>query len=174
MLLCTTLVETRPATAAAGRTYTNAVKSRKGADPWLEYDNRNYCLVATSWSSEITLRKSPTPAGLSTRSPSVRHSPGRRARPQPSYTLVNRTSGKSLDLENGSPANGANVRRRNCNGAAAQKWRIEDQGDDTSRLLNVASGKALDVADRSAADGADIRQWSWLNNACRQWQLKAN
>lgn len=88
-----------------------------------------------------------------------------------SYTLVNRNSGKCLDLLNGSAADGANVRQWTCNGAAAQKWRIEDQGDDTSRLVNTASGKALDVADCSAADGADIRQWSWLGNACQRFRM---
>ena len=88
-----------------------------------------------------------------------------------SYTLVNRSSGKCLDLENGSAADGANVRQWSCNGAAAQKWRIEDQGDDTSRLVNVASGKVLDVAGCSAANGADLRQWSWLNNSCQRFRL---
>ncbi len=88
-----------------------------------------------------------------------------------SYTLVNRGSGKCLDLENASPADGANVRQWTCTGHAAQKWRIEDQADDTSRLVNVASGKALDVADCSTADGADLRQWSWMNNTCQRFRM---
>lgn len=66
------------------------------------------------------------------------------------------------------------VHRWTVRGAAGQKWRVEDRGDDTSRLVNVASGKALDIADRSTADCADLRQGAWLNNTCRQWQLKAN
>ncbi|WP_374224156.1 family 43 glycosylhydrolase [Streptomyces sp. ISL-66] len=88
-----------------------------------------------------------------------------------SYTLVNRNSGKCLDVANGSPDDGANVRQWSCNGADAQKWRIEDQGDDTSRLVNVASGKVLDIADCSGSDGADIRQWSWLNNTCQRFRM---
>jgi hypothetical protein len=75
-----------------------------------------------------------------------------------------------------SSSDGANVQQWTCNVGANQKWRIEDQGDDTSRLVNVASGKVLDTADCSTADcstvdGADVRQWSWLNNTCQQWKL---
>ncbi|GAA0665064.1 hypothetical protein GCM10010193_15620 [Kitasatospora atroaurantiaca] len=108
----------------------------------------------------------PVATGTSLAGPS-----GETAATPTSYTLVNRNSGKCLDLENGSSADGANVRQWSCNGADAQKWRIEDQGDDTSRLVNVASGKVLDVADCSSADGADIRQWSWLNNACQKFRM---
>ena len=109
-----------------------------------------------------------TPVALGTSLPGPA---GETAATPTSYSLVNRRSGKCLDLENGSTADGANVRQWSCNGADAQKWRIEDQGDDTSRLVNVASGKVLDVAACSSADGADLRQWSWLNNTCQRFRL---
>jgi putative hemolysin len=86
------------------------------------------------------------------------------------YTVVNRNSGKCLDLENGSTADGANVRQWTCTGGNNQRWRIEDRADDTSRLVNVASGKVLDIANCGSADGTDIRQWSWLNNTCQRFQ----
>ncbi|MFI9566291.1 family 43 glycosylhydrolase [Streptomyces rishiriensis] len=88
-----------------------------------------------------------------------------------SYTLVNRNSGKCLDVSGGSAADGANILQWTCNGGANQKWRIEDRGDDTSRLVNVATGKVMDTADCSTADGADLRQWSWLNNTCQRFRL---
>ncbi|NYI07706.1 family 43 glycosylhydrolase [Allostreptomyces psammosilenae] len=87
------------------------------------------------------------------------------------YTLVNRNSGKCLDLAGGSSADGANVQQWTCNGGANQQWRVEDMGDDTSRLVNVATGKVLDTADCSTADGADLRQWSWLNNTCQRFRF---
>ncbi|MFJ3308931.1 family 43 glycosylhydrolase [Streptomyces sp. NPDC086549] len=87
------------------------------------------------------------------------------------YTLVNRNSGKCLDVAGGNTADGTNVLQWTCNGGANQKWHVEDQGDDTSRLVNVATGKVLDTADCSTADGADIRQWSWLNNNCQKYRL---
>ncbi|WP_079141887.1 family 43 glycosylhydrolase [Streptomyces sp. LUP30] len=88
-----------------------------------------------------------------------------------SYTLVNRNSGKCLDVSGGSTADGANILQWTCNGGADQKWRIEDRGDDTSRLVNVATGGVMDTADCSTADGADLRQWPWLNNACQRFRL---
>ncbi|MFJ2212693.1 family 43 glycosylhydrolase [Streptomyces sp. NPDC101062] len=86
------------------------------------------------------------------------------------YTVVNRNSGKCLEVEGGSTADGANVRQWTCNGAAQQRWRFEDLGNDTSRLVNAATGKVLDTADCSVADGADLRQWSWLNNLCQAFR----
>jgi GH43 family beta-xylosidase len=87
------------------------------------------------------------------------------------YTLTNRNSGKCLDVAGSSTADGANVQQYTCNGGNNQKWRIEDQGDDTSRLVNVATGKVLDTADCSSADGADLRQWTWLNNTCQRFRF---
>ncbi|MFF2130124.1 family 43 glycosylhydrolase [Streptomyces olivochromogenes] len=87
------------------------------------------------------------------------------------YTIVNRNSGKCLDVEGGNAADGANILQWTCNGGANQKWRIEDQGNDTSRLVDVATGKVMDTADCSTADGADLRQWSWLNNNCQKFRL---
>ncbi|MET9890196.1 family 43 glycosylhydrolase [Streptomyces sp. NPDC006465] len=87
------------------------------------------------------------------------------------YTVVNRNSGKCLDVEGSNTADGTNVFQWTCTGGAHQKWRVEDQGDDTSRLVNAATGKVLDTADCSAADGADLRQWSWLNNNCQRFRL---
>ncbi|BBC36975.1 Hydrolase [Streptomyces graminofaciens] len=87
------------------------------------------------------------------------------------YTIVNRNSGKCLDVNNSSTADGANIQQWSCTGGANQKWRIEDRADDTSRLVNVATGKVADIADCNSADGTDIRQWSWLNNNCQKFRL---
>jgi GH43 family beta-xylosidase len=40
-----------------------------GADPWLTYFDGNYYLAATTWTSEWTMRRSPTLAGLKTAEP---------------------------------------------------------------------------------------------------------
>ncbi|MDX3380701.1 family 43 glycosylhydrolase [Streptomyces niveiscabiei] len=109
-----------------------------------------------------------TPVALGTTLPGPS---GERAATPTAYTLVNRNSGKCLDVNGSSSADGANVQQWTCTGGAGQKWRVEDLGDDTSRLVNVASGKVLDTADCSAADGADLRQWSWLNNKCQRFRL---
>ncbi|MFG2825352.1 family 43 glycosylhydrolase [Kitasatospora sp. NPDC048365] len=152
--------------------------SPDGTESWIVYhannsasggcdNNRTTRAQKFGWNADGTPNFGvPVALGTSLAGPS-----GETATTPTSYTLVNRNSGKCLDLENGSAADGANVRQWSCNGAAAQKWRIEDRGDDTSRLVNVASGKVLDTADCSTADGADLRQWSWLNNACQRFRL---
>ncbi|MBV7700197.1 family 43 glycosylhydrolase [Streptomyces sp. TRM70350] len=89
------------------------------------------------------------------------------------YTVVNRNSGKCLDVAGGSSADGANVQQYACHGGSNQRWRLEDLGDDTHRLVNVATGKVLDTANCSTADGADLRQWSWLNNTCQRFRFLA-
>ncbi|MDC0767966.1 family 43 glycosylhydrolase [Streptomyces sp. HD] len=88
-----------------------------------------------------------------------------------SYTLVNRNSGKCLDVNGGNTADGTDIFQWSCTGGANQKWKVEDLGDDTNRLVNVATGKVMDTAECSTADGADIRQWSWLNNKCQRYRL---
>jgi GH43 family beta-xylosidase len=52
--------------SASAASFTNPVKAQKGADPWISYHNGNYYLVTTSWTDAITIRKSPTLAGLAT------------------------------------------------------------------------------------------------------------
>ena len=87
------------------------------------------------------------------------------------YTVVNRNSGKCLDLAGSSTADGANIQQWACTGGNNQRWRLEDMGDDTNRLVNVATGKVADVANCASADGTDIRQWTWLNNTCQRFRL---
>ncbi|PAZ09467.1 hydrolase [Streptomyces sp. SA15] len=87
------------------------------------------------------------------------------------YRIVNRHSGKCLDVSGASGADGADVIQWTCNGGTNQQWRIEDLGNDTSRLVNVRSGKALDVDACGTADGTNIQQWSWLNNNCQKYRM---
>ncbi|WP_405729607.1 family 43 glycosylhydrolase [Streptomyces sp. NBC_00028] len=109
-----------------------------------------------------------TPVALGTSLPGPS---GESAATPTSYTLVNRNSGKCLDVNGGGTADGTDIFQWTCNGGTNQKWRIEDLADDTNRLVNVAAGKVADIADCSGSDGADIRQWSWLNNKCQRFRL---
>lgn len=88
-----------------------------------------------------------------------------------SYRIVNRQSGKCLDVAGGSTADGANVLQWACHNGNNQSWRIEDLGDDTNRLVNVHSGKVLDVNNCGTGDGVNLQQWSWLNNNCQRFRL---
>ncbi len=86
-------------------------------------------------------------------------------------TLINRATGKCLDVYNASTADGGDVRQWTCTGRQNQRWLIEAQSDGTNELTNAGSGKTLDVAGCGTADGTNIQQWVWLNNACQKWSL---
>jgi GH43 family beta-xylosidase len=59
----------RPQDSTPPGTLHNPLNPYGGADPWLTYYDGNYYLAATTWASELTLRKSPTLAGLKTAAP---------------------------------------------------------------------------------------------------------
>lgn len=60
----------RPDTAMPQEsTFRNPVLAYRGADPWMVYHEGNYHLIATSWGSDLFMRKSPTIAGLQTAQP---------------------------------------------------------------------------------------------------------
>jgi hypothetical protein len=85
--------------------------------------------------------------------------------------LVNRATGKCLEVSDWSSADGANVRLWSCHGGANQRWRIEPLADGTARIVNQGSNKLLDVADCGTADGTSIQQYTWWDNACQRWSV---
>ena len=88
-----------------------------------------------------------------------------------SYVLVNRGSGKALDVYNLATTDGARITQWARNDGAQQQWQFVDSGSGWYRLKSRLSGKVLDVADRSTADGAAINQWSDANGTNQQFRL---
>ncbi|WP_374064374.1 hypothetical protein [Streptomyces himalayensis] len=41
--------------SASAASFTDPVKTQKGADPWISYHDGNYYLVTTSWTDVITM-----------------------------------------------------------------------------------------------------------------------
>lgn len=76
------------------------------------------------------------------------------------YTLKGVHSGRCLDVQNGSTADGANVQLWDCNGATAQQFKFEAKSDGYFQVRNIASNKCLDVWGRSTADAAEISQYT--------------
>ncbi|MFI9816389.1 glycosyl hydrolase family 95 catalytic domain-containing protein [Saccharothrix variisporea] len=74
------------------------------------------------------------------------------------YRVRARHSG--LVLQVSGTATGADVTQQADTGAAAQQFRVVDQGGGVISLVNRASGLALDVWSASTADGARISQWT--------------
>ncbi|MER5760393.1 non-reducing end alpha-L-arabinofuranosidase family hydrolase [Streptomyces sp. NPDC002082] len=88
-----------------------------------------------------------------------------------SYALVNRNSGKALDVYNLSTDDGARITQWTRNDQNQQLWQFVDSGGGYYRIKSRHSGKVLDVSGRSAANGAAIVQWADLNGTNQQWRL---
>jgi glycosyl hydrolase family 62/ricin-type beta-trefoil lectin protein len=87
------------------------------------------------------------------------------------YVLVNRNSGKAMDVAGTSTADGAVIQQWARHDGANQQWQFVDSGDGYYRLKSKNSGKILDVNAQSTADGAKVQQWTDLNGANQQFRL---
>lgn len=88
-----------------------------------------------------------------------------------SYVLVNRNSGKALDVYNMATSDGARITQWSRNDQSQQQWQFVDSGDGYYRLKSRLSGKVLDVYNWSTANGGSIVQWADLNATNQQWRL---
>src|SRR5687768_14445759 len=68
------------------------------------------------------------------------------------YVLVNRNSGKALEVLGQSTADGARVTQSARNDQVGQQWQFVDSGGGYYRLRSRVSSKVLDVYQRSTAD----------------------
>jgi hypothetical protein len=94
------------------------------------------------------------------------------------YILVNRNSGKVMEVTGGSTTAGAYVRQANNTGATYQQWNVTPVdariGGDFSyfTIKAVNSGKALDVYNWSLDNGGNIAIWDDTKGANQQWYLE--
>ncbi|MFC4056696.1 non-reducing end alpha-L-arabinofuranosidase family hydrolase [Planomonospora corallina] len=86
------------------------------------------------------------------------------------YVLVNRNSGKALDVYNLATGDGARITQWTRNDQNQQQWRFVDSGGGYYRLKSRHSGKVLDVHNWSTANGGAIVQWTDLNATNQQWR----
>ncbi|MER5622639.1 non-reducing end alpha-L-arabinofuranosidase family hydrolase [Streptosporangium sp. NPDC002544] len=87
------------------------------------------------------------------------------------YVLVNRNSGKALDVYNLATNDGARITQWTRNNGNQQQWQFVDSGGGYYRLKSRLSGKVLDVYNFSTANGGAIVQWADLNGTNQQWRL---
>jgi hypothetical protein len=87
------------------------------------------------------------------------------------YVLVNRNSGKALDLYNFATNDGARITQWARHDGNNQQWQFVDSGGGWYRIRSRHSGKVLDVYNFSTADGGAIVQWSDLNGTNQQFRL---
>ncbi|MFS0700779.1 endo-1,4-beta-xylanase [Cellulomonas sp. 179-A 4D5 NHS] len=91
-----------------------------------------------------------------------------------SYVLVNRGSGKALDVYNLSTADGARITQWSRNDGAQQQWQFVDAGNGYYRLKSRLSGKVLDVLNFSTADGGAIVQYTDRNQSNQQFRVTSS
>lgn len=87
------------------------------------------------------------------------------------YTIVNKQSGKVIDVAGASTANGANIQQWHNLGISAQQWRAVDVGSGYWKFVNVNSGKVIDVEGASTVNGANISQYTDSGTTNQQWSV---
>ncbi|MFI6318829.1 RICIN domain-containing protein [Nonomuraea sp. NPDC050556] len=87
------------------------------------------------------------------------------------YVLVNRNSGKALDVYNKATNDGARITQWTRHDQSNQQWQFVDSGGGYYRIKSRLSGKVLDVYNFSTANGGPIVQWADLNGNNQQWKL---
>jgi O-glycosyl hydrolase len=89
------------------------------------------------------------------------------------YKLVNRNSGKDLDVAGSALTDGAVADQWTDDGNSSQQWTLTPVAGGYYRLFNRNSGKDLDVAGYSTADGGKVDQWTDSGGSNQQWSLVA-
>ncbi|MCG5467932.1 endo-1,4-beta-xylanase [Micromonospora sp. LAH09] len=87
------------------------------------------------------------------------------------YVLINRNSGKALDVYASATSDGARISQWSRNNGVNQQWQFVDSGSGYYRVKSRNSSKVLDVSGFSTADGGAIVQWSDLNGTNQQFRL---
>ncbi|HET6856658.1 MAG TPA: non-reducing end alpha-L-arabinofuranosidase family hydrolase [Streptomyces sp.] len=91
--------------------------------------------------------------------------------PNASYVLVNRNSGKALDVHNLATNDGARITQWTRNDQNQQQWQFVDSGGGYYRIKSRHSGKMLQIQNGSTANGGAVVQWADQNAAHQQWRL---
>ncbi|MFC0645069.1 non-reducing end alpha-L-arabinofuranosidase family hydrolase [Cellulomonas phragmiteti] len=89
-----------------------------------------------------------------------------------SYVLINRGSGKALDVYNLSMSDGARITQWTRNDGSQQQWQFVDSGDGNYRIKSRLSSKVLDVYNFSTADGGAIVQYTDRNQTNQQFRMQ--
>lgn len=87
--------------------------------------------------------------------------------------LVNRSSGKHLEILNQSTADGAGAGQWADTGHPAQVWQVTPTSGGFFQLANRNSGKLLEIPSGSLADGTQAGQWGPTGHPTQEWAFVA-
>lgn len=164
--------------AQNGRTY--MVNSTNGAGPWAERaaplftpsDGTNPC---GNYSTQFVSRSGGTEIiQLANKECRVYSGIGPFNAPVADgvYRLTARHSGKVLDVNACSTADGANVQQWPWVGGDCQRWKLEYLGNNEYKITSQISGKVLEVNGCSTANGGNVQQWPWNGADCQRWFIE--
>lgn len=88
--------------------------------------------------------------------------------------IINRASGKGLDVQDRSNRDGANIQQWDFASAANQMWDVIDQGNGRFAIINQGSGRALDVTNGRPENGVSIQQYRFAGGGNQLWRLERN
>jgi hypothetical protein len=74
------------------------------------------------------------------------------------YYVINRNSGKALEVNGGGTADGVKLDQSTFEASLAQQWKVVDVGGGAKEIVAQCSGKCAEVEASALADGANISQ----------------
>lgn len=90
----------------------------------------------------------------------------------PEFAVVNRNSGKLLEVFAAATKDGAPAGQWGPTGHATQLWQISSAAGGDVHLRNKNSGKLLEIPGAALADGVDAAQWGPTGHATQRWALE--
>ncbi|WP_405941226.1 RICIN domain-containing protein [Streptomyces sp. NBC_00207] len=87
------------------------------------------------------------------------------------YRLVSVRSGKALDVNAFSTADGTRIQQWTDQNTANQQWKLRPTGDGYYELVNRNSGKVLGIAGDSTAQAAAAEQQSDSSSTSQEWRI---
>ncbi|MFJ6797655.1 RICIN domain-containing protein [Streptomyces sp. NPDC091268] len=88
-----------------------------------------------------------------------------------SYRLLSVRSGKALDVDAFSTADGTRIQQWTDQGTANQQWKLKPAGDGYYELVNRNSGKVLGIAGDATARTAPAEQQTDTSATSQEWRI---
>lgn len=91
----------------------------------------------------------------------------------PAFMIVNKNSGKALDLIGGNTANASRINQWSFDyNGPNQRFQVLPTENGHFKILSMVSGQAACIADDSTATGAQLHTWPYIaGNTSHQWDL---
>jgi hypothetical protein len=92
--------------------------------------------------------------------------------PDGRYKLVNRKSGKAIEVEGRSKDDGHKVQQSGYKGQPNAQWNVTTLGDGYYLIVGVDSNKALNVPKEATDDGVALQQANVNKGASQRWKIE--